>query len=53
VAYSAADIENVQKASECHPTGNSVQPRQADGHLRFTVRLLSNGCNFVRIRPDK
>jgi hypothetical protein len=53
VAYPAADIEKLRKACECHPSARAMHPRQANGHLRFTVRVASNGCNFVTIKPDR
>jgi hypothetical protein len=51
VAYPAAKIEEIRKACECHPTGRSLRTLEANGHLRFTVRVASNGCNFVTIKP--
>ena len=51
-AYPAVQVEKIQAVSECHPTGTSFQPRQADGHLRLTVRVAANGCNFVVIKRD-
>ncbi len=51
-AYPAADVETIRQACECHPTGKSRHTREADGHLRITVRVASNGCNFVIIKPD-
>src|SRR5208337_982900 len=52
-AYPAPLVEQIRKLSECHPTGTSSHPRQADGHLRLTVRVAANGCNFVVIRRDE
>ena len=49
-AYPAVEVEEIRKTSECHPTSTSSHPRQADGHLRFTVNVASNGCNFVVIK---
>ncbi len=51
-AYSAALVEQIRRVSECRPTGSSTHPRPADGHLRLSVRVAANGCNFVTITPD-
>ena len=48
-----AEVEEIRKKSECHPTGTSSHPRQANGHLRLTVRVAANGCNFVVIKRDE
>ena len=53
VAYPAAEVEEIRKVSECRPTGTSSHPQQADGHLRLTVRVAANGCNFVVIKRDE
>jgi hypothetical protein len=53
VGYPAAEVEAIRKQSGCHPTGTSTQTRQANGHLRLTVRVAANGCNFVVIRPGE
>jgi len=51
-AYSAALVEQIRRVSECRPTGSSTHPPPADGHLRLSVRVAANGCNFVTITPD-
>jgi hypothetical protein len=53
VAYPAAEVEQIRRACECHPTGSSLRQREANGHLRLTVRVASNGCNFVIVKPDE
>ncbi len=50
-AYPAVDVEKIRTACACRPTGSSRQLRQANGHLRITVRVASNGCNFVVVKP--
>ena len=52
-AYPAAQVDEIRKVSERHPTGTSSHPRQADGRLRLTVRVAANGCNFVVIKRDE
>ncbi len=52
-AYPAALVEQIRKLSECHPTGTSSHPRQANGHLRLTFRVAANGCNFVVIKRNE
>jgi hypothetical protein len=51
VAYPAAEVEAIRKQSECHPTATSTHSLQAHGHLRLTVPVAGNGCNFVVIKP--
>jgi hypothetical protein len=53
VAYPSAEVEEIRKQSGCHPTGTSTHPRQAHGHLRVTVRVAANGCNFMVIKLDE
>ena len=52
VAYPTAEVEEIRKKSECHSTGTSSLHRQANGHLRLTVHVASNGCNFIVIKRD-
>ncbi len=52
-AYPATRVEEIRKVSECRPTATSSQPRQDNGHLRLTVRVAANGCNFVIIKRDE
>jgi hypothetical protein len=49
-AYPAAEVEEIRKACECHPTARFRVPREANGHLRVKVKVASNGCNFVVIK---
>jgi hypothetical protein len=48
-AFSRADVERIQKLSECHPTSSREQTPEAGGRLRLTVRVAGNGLNFVVI----
>jgi hypothetical protein len=51
VAYPRAVVEEVREKSKLRATGASSCPLQANGRLKFTVRLASNGCNFLVILP--
>jgi len=51
--YPRAAIEQIRESSECRATATTTIPRQADGHLRLTVRIAGNGCNFLVIAPDQ
>ncbi|MFI5455932.1 MAG: hypothetical protein ACHRXM_10825 [Isosphaerales bacterium] len=53
VAYPRAAVEEIREKSVCRPTGSTLRSRQADGHLRLTARVASNGCNFLVIRQDE
>ena len=44
------DPEEVRVSSDRHVAAST---RQADGHLRLTVRVASNGCNFLVIGREK
>ncbi|HKI17634.1 MAG TPA: hypothetical protein VKA15_07125, partial [Isosphaeraceae bacterium] len=50
VAYPRAVVEEIKEKSKLCPTGTSSIPLQANGHLRLTVRVAANGCNFLVIR---
>src|SRR5207237_954490 len=45
-AYSRAEVEEIRQRAECHPTGSTSRPREADGRLRLTARVAGNGLNF-------
>ena len=51
-AYSRAEVEEIRKRAECHPTGSGSRPREADGRLRLTARVAGNGLNILVIEPD-
>jgi hypothetical protein len=51
-AYSRAEVEDIRKRAECHPTGSASRPRQADGRLLLTARVAGNGLNILVIEPD-
>jgi hypothetical protein len=50
-SYSPAEVEEIQQKCACQPTRTTSHARQPNGHLRLTVRVLSNGLNFVVINP--
>ena len=50
VAYPRAVVEQIQEKSKFRPTGASSYPLQANGRLKFTVRVATNGCNFLVIK---
>jgi len=48
-SYPRAAVEEIREKSECRPTGTTLRQTEADGRLRLTVRVASNGCNFLVI----
>ncbi len=59
VAYSPAEVEQIRKLCECHPTGavagRGPQERfepPVDGRIRLTTRVGGNGCVFLKVEPD-
>jgi hypothetical protein len=52
-AYSRADIEEIQKACECHATTSKSPARRPDGRVQITTRVAGNGCTFLTIEPDQ
>ena len=50
-AYARAEIERIQKLCECRATGKANWPREGDGPLCVTTRVLGNGCVFLKIGP--
>jgi hypothetical protein len=51
-AYPTDLVEAIRKKSECEKTGASTASRTNGSHLRLSVRVGSNGCNFVVIKPQ-
>jgi len=51
--YPRAAVEEIRKKSECRPTGTTLRQREADGRLRLTVRVASNGCNFLVVGREE
>ena len=49
MAYARAEIEQIQKMCECHPSGTATVARDADGRFRVSTRLAANGCAFLTI----
>jgi hypothetical protein len=50
-AYPGAEVDQIQKLSECRPTATEDRSRDADGRLRIKAHVAGNGCNFVVIGP--
>ena len=50
VAYPRAVVEELREKSMLRPTSTSSCPMQANGRLKLTVRVASNGCNFLVIK---
>jgi hypothetical protein len=59
VAYSPAEIEQIRKLCECHPTGALAgrDPEErfepaVDGRIHLKTGVSGNGCVFLKIEPD-
>ncbi len=51
IAYSPAEVQQVQKLSECHSTSTVAEP-VPHGRLKVTTRVAGNGCVFLKIEPE-
>jgi hypothetical protein len=48
-AYPRAEVEQIQKLCEVHPSGTAKAVREPNGHLRITTRIAANGCVFLTV----
>jgi hypothetical protein len=48
-AYPRKSVDEIRSMAECHPTGTMLRRREANGHLRLTVPVATNGCTFLII----
>jgi hypothetical protein len=51
-AYPRAAVEEVQRLTECRPTGTASHSRADNGPLKLTARVAGNGCNFLVIQRE-
>ena len=52
-AYTRAEIEQIQKLSECRATGTDIREREADGQALLKTRVAGNGCVFLKFESEK